>query len=160
MRAIRNAGLCFILLAALVAAPTSARTGADDAQHLGGSWQFTTTPDLPIPPYGGLITFGREGTLITSGATLVLMPAGMLTFSPGHGAWKRTHNRQFAFTFVVLLHDAGTGTPVGRAEVAGTITLDEGADGFSGTATATDYDMAGNVMFGFSAGLSGTRIRP
>jgi hypothetical protein len=160
MRAIRNAGLCVILLTALVAAPTGAQTGADDAQHLAGSWQFTTTPDLPIPPYGGLITFSRDGTLISSGATLVPMPTGMLTFSPGHGAWKRIGNRQFAFKFVVLLHDAGTGAPAGRAEVAGTIALEDGTDGFTGAGTAADYDMAGNLMFGFSAELSGSRIRP
>jgi hypothetical protein len=159
MRAIRDASLCFVLLAALAAAPTGAQTGGDDAQHLGGSWQFTTTPDA-MPPFGGLITFNREGTLITSGAVLVPMPGGMLTFSPGHGAWKRVGNRRFAFKFVFLLHDAATGFPAGRGEVAGVITLEEGADEFSGTANATNYDMAGYAMFGFSAGLSGTRIRP
>jgi hypothetical protein len=124
-----------------------------------GSWIGTTATE-GFPPFGYLMTAGRDGTLVLSQAVLVPWPApgGKAQFSAAHGEWVRIGNNRIAFSFAALIHDENA-VPLGISRVQGQLTVANDGKSFNGTGSTVTYDMGGNPMYGFDATLSGTRIQ-
>jgi len=161
-----------LIVAALVAIPTTAGAGPNDdtgvnANKVGvnakmkvltGSWIFTLTAP-GMPPFKSLFTFTDDGALITTGAFIVPFgpPIGTVVFSAGQGEWDKVRNGEFAFTFVALIHDQN-GQFVGTSKVNGSLQVNEAMDSLTGSAHACDLDADDNVLFCFDGTIQGKRI--
>lgn len=125
---------------------------------LTGSWGFTLTAP-GMPPFKSLFTFTDDGSLITTGAFIVPFgpPIGVAVFSAGHGEWDKIRNGEFAFTFVVLIHDQNAQF-LGTSKVNGTLQVNEAMNSLTGSAHACDLDANDNVLFCFDGAIQGQRI--
>ena len=140
-------GAIAMLVPAHVAAlPQSSALG--DGQHLDGSWIVDATV-AGEPPLKGLITFTRDGALVET----VFLPF----VSPGHGAWVRTGNRQFAITNVYFVSDLS-----GQLLRIGTVHATYDLDRALTTATIAFHvdltDPAGQFLSAFEGTGHATRI--
>ncbi|MDQ3747507.1 MAG: hypothetical protein M3367_00620 [Acidobacteriota bacterium] len=75
----------------------------------------------------------------------------------GHGAWEKTGNRRYAFTFLQILYDAD-GNYQGEAKIRHSITLNQRGNSWSGQLQVEIFDADGNVVFTGSATEQATRI--
>jgi hypothetical protein len=150
-----------VVVACLTVSIHAAAQGAvADAQQPTGSWSaVVSVPGSPFPPFRCLMTFGREGTVIVSQATLVPMggPAP-LVFTSAHGVWKRTAEGHLAVKFMSLLHDTDAQF-FGTAVMAGTLSINPATGTLTGQLDVVDSLADGTVFLAFSADLAATRIR-
>lgn len=129
------------------------------SDRIEGSWVVIVTPN-GAPPFRGLITFDTGGGLIASaqGDILLNPPPGVPPVATaGHGAWKRTGNRRYAFTFRQILYGSD-GSYQGEAKSRHKITLNASGNQWSGQLQFEIFDADGNVVFSGSGTEQATRI--
>ncbi len=131
---VARVSLMILSALALAGADSRLRPVKADAQHLEGSWKAVVT--ATDPP---------------------------LLFTPGHGAWERTADDQFAATVVDFFqaapnNPAADGTVLGEEEVRYRVTLDPSGENLNGQLIGEIKDSEGNVVFTFSANVRATRI--
>lgn len=136
-------------------------TAEDKKSHdLSGSWLVTTTPLGGPPPFQGLITFDAGGGLVASaqGDILLNAPPGVPPIATaGHGAWARTGQREFLFTFRQLYYDADGGFQ-GGAKIRMAVNLNRAGNEWSGQLTVDYLDSDGNVVFSGAGTAQAIRI--
>lgn len=148
----RGAGIT--ALAALVLLGVAAHTRlavAQPGQMLEGSWIADVTNQATGARQITLYTFMSDGTLISSNRDHP-------TRGPGHGAWIRTGDREFAITFVRIRFDAD-GSFIGTQKLRGQVTLSEELDAFTSRSMNEFYDIDGNLTDTNQTTTRATRIR-
>ncbi|CAN5415525.1 hypothetical protein BH20ACI1_BH20ACI1_06510 [soil metagenome] len=130
------------------------------SDRLEGSWLVMVTPNGGPPPFRGLITFDSGGGLIASaqGDILLNPPPGVPPVATaGHGAWKRTGNRRYAFSFRQLLYDS-VGNYQGEVKSRHRITVNAAGNQWNGQLLFEIFDADGHLVFSDSATEQATRI--
>lgn len=84
-------------------------------------------------------------------------PGGVIFAGTAHGAWAATTAGSANVTFVELRAN-GQGEPLGTITVRAAITLDAGAETFSGAFVLTVADPAGNPLATSAGTIAATRI--
>ena len=133
-----------ILLLALVATPAFA-----GGPKIVGSWQATSTVDGSTDSAPLLATFGKDGTLVSTGPSTAN--------SVAHGAWKKTGPRQFSATIVFFVYDAN-----GNADLKVTTNdeyqVSQNGQTYTSVFEATLSTLDGTVIGVVTGTSSGTRI--
>jgi hypothetical protein len=142
--------------AALIAMAPATAALADEAESehtLEGAWIGPTNAGPAFPPFTAAYTFARGGGMVTS-SSIDLSPRSLST--PGYGAWKRTGERDFLFTFKAFVFDP-QGNPAGVVTARATATLDVAGNAWSGT---FKFDVvAPNGVTVFSGGGTHSAVR-
>jgi hypothetical protein len=155
----------FAAFLVVTAAPGTVQSAQQQQQStLAGAWRvdllgFGPTP-VPI-----LMTFARDGTLLQTD-TPVLLPLPVppsSAASNGHGLWRKTGGRDYAFTYVKIFYGAD-GPALAVATQRAKATLGDDGNSFTAAIVGTDFvDANGNpIEPGAVATLTfkGTRIAP
>ncbi|HKC74693.1 MAG TPA: hypothetical protein VKF37_10885 [Chloroflexota bacterium] len=159
---------------AALEAPLTARADEGDRGHrhhegrhragVEGSWlatvSITTFSPAPAPfplplTFQALFTYAAGGGLVE---TSQIDQASPTRASPGHGAWVRTAEHTFRYTFQAFNFDA-TGKPTGMGTIAETVTLNADGNSYSGSGTFQDVDLTGKVLDSGTFTSAATRIR-
>lgn len=122
--------------------------------NIVGTWQTVVTPrncqngDPVAPPFPGILTFNKGGTLSGTSATV---PAGF-------GIWDRQHGAgEFALAFVSLRFSP-TGVFLGTQRVRQMAILNAAGNGFTSMGTVQVLDPNGVVVGSGCASSVGTRF--
>ena len=144
--------------AALVAmAPGAAQADDEDAQHsIEGAWIGPTDAGPGFPPFNAAYMFARGGGMVTS-SSIDLSPRSLST--PGYGAWKRTGERDFLFTFNAFVFDA-QGNPSGTVKARATAVLNQSGNAWSGKFKFDVIAPNGAIVFSGGGTHTATRIKP
>jgi hypothetical protein len=127
----------FVLISA---SPATAQQSRPEPQpSLAGAWRvnllgFGPTP-VPI-----LMTFARDGTLLQTD-TPVLLPQPVppsSAASNGHGLWRKTGARDYAFTYVKIFYGADGPALATATQRAKAMLADDG-NSFTATIVGTDF---------------------
>lgn len=145
---------------------SATQIAAEDSQRITGSWSGTATAtSVPLPPLNDLITFTSDGSVIeTRRLFLADSPLGPLIGTPGHGAWIKTANNEFAVTLMILYEGAET-HPTAGGEVVATekvrfkLRLGPGPDRLSGTLLDEIRDSRGDLIFRGPGTFEASRVR-
>ena len=154
-----------IVIAALTVAFSFASAQAPERtmseRTIQGAWRTMVTPvncqtgDPLGPPFQGLFTFNKGGTMSEYGISPGLTPA---LRSPGHGVWQHEHGWQdYSFTFTFYRYDA-SGVFIGSQKVTATLELGASGDEFTTHSVVQVLDANGNVIATFCARAAGTRF--
>jgi hypothetical protein len=142
------------------------RVDAKGQQHLVGSWFGTAVATtVPLPPLRDFITFTSDGTAIESHRQyLADTPWGPLLVMPGHGAWERTGDHEFAVTLMLMYqgapnHPTAPGTVLAIETIRMRLTVDRQGDRLSGTLLDEIRDLDGAVLFLGPGTYEAVRIR-
>ena len=135
--------VCVLLTSALVA------PAEGTFSRLVGSWEVVATFDGSGDEVPFLATYGRGGTLISTGP-----PA---TTTASQGAWKRTGARTFSTRSIILLLDAN-GDAAFRGESTSEIEVSADGESYTGTFRAEIQALDGTVLQVNTGTESGTRI--
>ena len=142
-------------------APAQAPERTMSDRTIQGAWRTMVTPvncqtgDPLGPPFPGLLTFNKGGTMSEYGISPGSSPA---LRSPGHGVWERTHGWQdYSYTFTFYRYNS-TGVFIGSQKVTATLELGESGDEFTTHAVVEILDANGNVIATFCAMAAGTRF--
>ncbi len=123
---------------------------------IAGSWFVNSTPNGGTP-FRGMITFGEGGGLIASAQGDLLLNIDSLA-TAGHGAWERTGNREFLFTFRQILYRPD-GTYDGGVKVRHNAKMNAAGTSWTGQLTVEIYNADDVVVFtGTGSGIA-TRIQ-
>lgn len=119
-----------------------------------GTWQTLVTPrncqtGVPVaPPFPGLLTFNRGGTL--TGTSIAVGSVG--------GVWERTHGWQnYSFAFISLRYSP-TGTFIGTQKVRQIAQLGASGNDFTSTGSVEFLDVSGNIIGAGCSTSTGTRF--
>lgn len=121
-----------------------------------GSWYVSSTPDGGPPPFKGMISFSEGGAMIASAQGDILQNAGSLA-TAGHGAWARTGNREFVFTFRQILYNAD-GDYDGGVVIRHNSILTKDGKSWEGRLTVEFYNSSDELVFTGTGGSTATRI--
>ncbi len=138
----------------------AAESSLGASQAIVGSWYLTVTSETFPVPFKGMITFSEGGGLVASaqGDILLDAPAGVAPIgTAAHGAWTRTSNRHFLFTFRQILYNAD-GSYAGGAKIRNAGRLDSSGNHMSGQLVVQYYDANDQVVFTGAGAFTGTRI--
>jgi hypothetical protein len=124
---------------------------------IAGTWYVHATPNGG-PPFRGLITFSEGGGMIAS-AQGDNLPAFNSLATPGHGAWTRTGNRVFLFTFVQILYGPD-GEYEGEIRVRHNATMNRAGTTWNGNLTLEVFDPTGELVHTGTGSGTATRIVP
>lgn len=125
----------------------TATAGATQSpQGLEGSW-FVTDPGRP-GAFAGLSTFSADGAAFAQGPNP--------RFSPAHGRWTRTGEREFAVTVIHLVSEGGQYQ--GTRKHGGIITLDATGNSYVAEWATEDFDRDGNPIASSVDARQGSRI--
>jgi hypothetical protein len=159
---VRGVAPAAVVLASLVSAAQAGEQRHSDVQTSGkpsltGSWTETTT--IPGgPPFAGLLTFGADGTLVTSyQGTVILAGPSAGTYSSGHGSWVHERGRTFSTT-TVQVASGFDGTLLYVITIRQRVRLDQSRDGYHSAVRAEFSDAAGNLLFALEGTTVGRRI--
>jgi len=126
-----------------------------------GVWRTVVTPvncqtgDPLGPPFPGLFTFNKDGTMSEYGIGPGSSPA---LRSPVHGVWQPERGWQnYSFTFTFYRYNS-SGVFIGSQKVTATLELGESGDEFTTHSTVEVLDANGNVIATFCAVNAGTRF--
>lgn len=126
-----------------------------------GAWIVSVGVEGTPQPFMVLQTYEPGGTVtsenIPATATDPTAPVETLYLSTGVGAWERIDRGSYAVTIAIMYGDID-GTLLAFETVTWEVEVDGSGNRFSGPATFVTTDPAGNVLFGGSSGLIGTRI--
>jgi hypothetical protein len=149
---IRGVGITAFAALVLLGVATHARLAiAQPGQMLEGSWIADVTNQATGTRQITLYTFMSDGTLISSNRDHP-------TRGPGHGAWVRTGDREFAITFVRIRFEAD-GSFIGTQKLRGQVTLSEELNAFTSRSMNEFYDVDGNLTDTNQTTTRATRIR-
>src|SRR5215471_16901153 len=131
--------------AALVAIAPGAAQADDDETPRGieGAWIGPTNAGPPFGQFSAAYTFARGGGMVTS-SSIDLSPRSLST--PGYGAWKRTGERSFRFTFNAFVFDQ-QGNPAGTVKARATAELDAAGDAWTGIFKFDVFAPNGAIVF-------------
>lgn len=124
---------------------------------IAGSWSVDAIP-AAASPFRGLMTFSEGGGIIASAQGDNLINAGSLA-TAGHGAWTRTGNREFLFTFIQILYNAA-GEYDGKIRVRHTAVMNRQGTEWTGQLTLEVFDPTDVVVFTSTGSGTATRIVP
>jgi hypothetical protein len=149
-----------IVMAALTVAFSFASAQAHE-RTIQGVWRTMVTPvncqtgDPLGPPFPGLFTFNKDGTMSEYGIGPGSSPA---LRSPGHGVWEHGQGWQdYSFTFTFYRYNA-SGVFIGSQKVTATVELGDSGDEFATHSVVEVLDANGNVIATFCARAAGTRF--
>ena len=160
-----TSGSALLAIAAVTAALSfaSAQT-ADENQssgpHLRGVWRTMVTPIDCVtggelaPPFPGLFTFNKGGTMSEYGISPPGTPA---LRSPGHGTWQHEQGPNYSFTFIFYRYDT-TGLFVGSQKITAALVLGASGNDFTTSSTIEIFDADGNLIGTGCAKAAGTRF--
>ena len=152
---------------ALVILCLAAANGPDsDTEHMGrdatgieGTWRVELLPaaeapippNFPSPPWHGLKTFNRGGTMMESNE----LPGNRTAF----GVWQKIGPRLFALTFEFFWDDPILGS--GKTKVREAIRLNHELNAYETVESlGEDYDRDGNLLYpAYSNGTRGSRMQ-
>ena len=153
------AGVVLASLATDAAAngPQKSDGSQDGRVSLTGSWMETTTIPGGVP-FAGLLTFGADGTLVSSyqGAVVLAGPSAG-NYSSGHGAWVHERGRTYSTTIVQLV-SGFDGSLLFVNTITQFITLDESRSRYESAVEATFADASGTPLFTLRGTTVGWRI--
>lgn len=130
------------------------------SQEIVGSWYMTVTSETFPVPFRGMVTFSEGGGVVASaqGDILLQPPPGVPPVATAaHGAWIRTSNREFLFTFRQIFYNAD-GSYAGGAKIRNSATIDVPGNNMSGQLVVQFYDASDQVVFTGSGSFTGYRI--
>ena len=126
-----------------------------------GAWRTMVTPrncqtgDPVVPPFPGLFTFNKGGTMSQDGIGPGSSPA---LVSHGHGVWQREHGWQdYSFAFTLYRYNA-SGVFIRSQKVTATLELSASGNGFTSNAAFEIFDANDNLTGTGCATSVGTRI--
>lgn len=150
----------FIIVAALTVAFSFASAQGPE-RTIQGVWRTMVTPincqtgDPVAPPFPGLFTFNKGGTMSEYGIGPGSSPA---LRSPGHGVWEHVRGWQnYSFTFMFDRYNA-TGVFIGSQKVTATVELGASGDVLTTNSLGEILDANGNVIATFCASTAATRF--
>jgi hypothetical protein len=126
----------------LLSAAAAAAVAGPDVVHadnngdgIVGSWFGTVTAtEPPLGSFNSLISFHTGEIVVESRRYLVKgTPFGDLLETTGHGAWKRSGNRQYDVFFRFLIQNHDTGEPIGTDNIRLQLRLSRDRDALDGT---------------------------
>jgi hypothetical protein len=131
--------------------PPAARNGAavEGERGLVGAWIITANRARGVGK--NLLTFSSDGTFFRSGDTHPV-------YSGGHGAWKRTGDKEFDATYIAFNFDQ-TGKWIGSNKVRIHIVQGPADNEFTAATKATVLDLEDNVIRVVDGRLAGKRIQ-
>ena len=126
-----------------------------------GAWRTMVTPvncqtgDPLGPPFAGLFTFNKGGTMSEYG----IGPGGSPAVrSPGHGVWQHELSWQnYSYTFTFYRYNS-SGVFIGSQKVTSALELGESGDEFTTHSAVEILDANDNVIATFCATAAGTRF--
>jgi len=133
-------------------------SSANDA--LVGSWYVTLNSVTSPAPFKAMITFSEGGGVVGSaqGDILLTAPPGVPPLATAvHGAWERTANREYLFTFRQIFYN-GDGSYAGGAKIRNAVTLDRTGNEMSGNLIVRYYDSNDEVVFTGTGTFTAVRI--
>lgn len=131
-------------------------TDNNSNNSIAGSWYVTATPNGGPPPFKAMITFSDGGGMTASAQGDILLNLNSLA-TAGHGAWVRTGNSQFLFTFRQIFYTAD-GSYDGGIKVRHTANMNRAGTAWTGQITAEFYNAADEVVFTSNGSGTATRI--
>ena len=156
---LRTFTLCAALSAVLFGSPDVVSA---QAPTLPGVWAQVVTPrncatnePLPVPPFRGLHTFHRDGTLSESVGTVSFAPGQR---SDGHGTWTHAGGLMFRERTVAMILFNGGIYQAGWQVITRTVTMTD-ADHYTGSGTSQFFDVNGQIYFTACATSAGERAR-
>ena len=130
------------------------------SQAVVGSWYLTVTSDTFPVPFRGMVTFCEGGGVVASaqGDVLLQAPPGVPPVATAaHGAWLRTSNREFLFTFRQIFYNAD-GSYAGGAKIRNAAMLDAFGNNMSGQLIVQYYNAGDQVVFTGTGSFTASRI--
>lgn len=128
---------------------------------IAGVWRTVVTPrncqtgDPVAPPFPGLFTFNKGGTMSEYGIGPGSSPA---LRSPGHGVWKREHGGQeYSFAFTFYRYNS-TGVFIGSQKITATLELGASGDEFTTNSSIEVFDANDNLIGTGCATTTATRF--
>ena len=155
-----------ILVVALTVAFSFASAQApDQTMHpdrtIQGVWRTMVTPvncetGVPLaPPFPGVFTFNKGGTMSEYGISPGLSPA---LRSPGHGVWEHGQSWQdYSYSFTFYRYNT-SGIFIGSQKVTSALELGASGDEFTTRSVVEVFDANGNLIATFCARAAGTRF--
>ena len=126
-----------------------------------GAWRTVVTPrncqtgDPVVPPFPGLFTFNKDGTMSQYGIGPGSSPA---LVSPGIGVWQRERGRHdYSFAFTHYRYDA-SGVFIGSQKVTATLELGASGDEFTSNSAIEVFDANDNLIGTGCATAAGARF--
>ncbi|HVE62953.1 MAG TPA: hypothetical protein VNB94_04035 [Mycobacteriales bacterium] len=123
---------------------------ATDSRQIAGTWQVTVQPD------GAPSTAAFESTLVYTATGSVIETTSKAPASAGLGAWERLGSGRYAMTFQKYRFNGPT--YVGKTVIEEVQYVSPDGSQYTGRATTTVYDAAGNVVATISATATGSRM--
>ena len=156
----QTCGSALIVIAALTVAFSFASAQAPE-RTIQGAWRTMITAvncqtgDPLGPPFAGLFTFNKGGTMSEYGIGPGSSPA---LRSPGHGVWQHEQGWQdYSYTFTYYRYNS-SGVFIGSQKVTSALELGASGDEFTANSTVEILDANGNVIATFCAVNAGTRF--
>ena len=150
-------GSCFAQSSQKIMADAALLTSS---QAIVGSWYMTVTSDTFPVPFKAMVSFSEGGAVVGSaqGDVLIQPPPGVPPVATAaHGAWLRTSNREFLFTFRQIFYN-GDGSYAGGAKIRNAATLDASSNGMTGQLIVDFYDPNDVLVFTGTGSFTATRI--
>jgi hypothetical protein len=133
-----------------------------ESESIVGSWYLTIISETAPGPFKGEITFSEGGGLVASGQGDVLLdpPPGVPAIAtPGHGAWTRTANNNYLFTFRQVFYN-GDGSYAGGAKIRNSAIVSKNGNSMSGQLAVDYYNENDEVVFTGKGTFTAVRIVP
>ncbi len=162
-----TSGSALMAIAALTVALSFASAQAADqnqspAPGIRGVWKTMVTPvdcttgDPLAPPFPGLFTFNKGGTMSEYGISPLVHQTPALR-SPGHGTWQHDQGPNYSFTFIFYRYDT-TGLFIGSQKITAALVLGISGNDFTTSSTIEIFDADGNLVGTGCAMAAGTRF--
>ena len=126
-----------------------------------GVWRTVVTPrncqtgEPVAPPFPGLFTFDKGGTMSEYGISPGLSPA---LRSPGHGVWQREHGwQEYSFIFTFYRYNAN-GVFIRSQKITAALELGASGDEFTTNSAVEVFDANDNLIGTGCATAAGTRF--
>ena len=129
-------------------------------ESIVGSWYFIVTSQTFPTAFRAEITFSEGGGLVASaqGDVLLNAPQGVPPVATaGHGAWNRTANREYLFTFRQIFYNSD-GSYAGGAKIRNSSEVNKDGNEMTGQLIVDYYNENDEVVFTGSGNFTATRI--
>ncbi len=140
--------------------PQTNPTPVSNSDTIAGTWRVTVTSDTWPEPFRALLTFDGDGSVIGSaqGDVLLAPPPGIAPVATAaHGAWERTGNRNFLFTFRQIFYNSD-GSFAGGAKIRNAAVMSKSGNEMSGQLVVDYYDINDNVVYTGTGTFTGQRM--
>ena len=142
-------GVAALLFPAKSASAVSASAQNAPEEPLVGSWRVESQRSTR-GPVTAFFTFTPGGCLLQTSSDAEARPA--------HGAWVKTADREYDYTWTRPLLDAA-GTLSGIRAGSWQVRLADSLDAYTSTGGSTDADLNGNILGTSQSSQQGTKIK-